>query len=152
MDALFEKYSKELEDITKELPLKQAIKSKRKGIINMLIDKLVMSRFFWQEAFGFLAILQTIVIFTALVPQSVYTINDFLSWLHIPFALPVGFSSVITISFIIFIFIFGYVTVRLMKTTTISAEYGAKTSPSLYLMWKKLDEIEEKLKDLEDKK
>lgn len=149
MDESFEKYAKELEAITKEIPMRKAITAKRKGI-HKVIDKIVMGRFVWTEAFAFIGIIQTIIIFTALVPQSVYTMNEFLSWAHIPITLPVGFSATFTMLLIVFIFIFGFVTVRYMRTATVGAEYGAKTSPGYFLIWKKLESLEEKVRKLDE--
>jgi len=148
----YDKFAKELEEVTKELPMKKAVTSKRKGVINWFIDKIVIGRFFWTESFAFLTIIQTIVIFTALIPQSVVTINNFFIWAHLPIALPVAFSSAITILFIVFVFVSGFVVVRYMKTSTRTSEYSAKTNSGSYLLWKKLDNLEKKIEKLEEKK
>jgi len=150
MDKEFDKFAKELEQITKDIPMKQAVTAKRTGIINRIIDRIVIGRFFWAEAFAFLAIIQTIVIFTALIPQSVVTINEFFVWMHIPIVLPIGFSSTFTVLFIICIFVIGFIIVRYMKTATVGAEYGAKTNPSMFLLWKKLESLEKKLEELNE--
>ena len=150
MDELFEKYAKELEQITRELPMKKAISAKRTGIINKTIDKIVIARFFWQESFTFLQIIQTLIIFT-FAPQAITTINNFFVWLGIPIELPVEISSAFTMLLAVFVLIFGFITVRYMRTVTVGSEYSAKTSPVSYLLWKKLEILEEKIKKLEEK-
>jgi hypothetical protein len=141
----FDTFKKEIEQITRELPLEKAITATRKGKLRWFIDKIVISRFMWTEAFAFLGIVQSIIIFIALVPQSIQSINDFLFVIGIDWSFSVAISSMLTIVFIVFIFIFGFIAVRYMGTSTLGAEYGAKTNPSIYLLWKQLKALEERV-------
>jgi len=147
----FDRYSEEVEKATDEIDLKKAISTSRKGKAKF-IDNFVLGKYSWQEALTYMAIIQSIVIFMALIPDSVQTINNFLTWLHIPIQFPVEIASVTAVTFIVFVFIFGIIAVRVFGTTRRTAEIGTKLGPNSYLLWKKITSIEEKLEKLEEKK
>jgi len=140
----YNKYSIDMEKATNEIQLKKATSTKRKGKAG-LRDRLVFGRMSWTEALAFVSIIQSVIIFTALIPDAVETINEFFVWLHIPIVFPIEISSVAAVIFIIFVFIFGIIAIRYFGTSRRGAEITGKLTPAYFLMWQKLEEIEKRL-------
>ena len=147
----FEKYSKEVEEATNNINLKLSSNTKRKGK-SKLRDRLVFYKYAWQESLSFMSVLQSIVIFMALIPASIVSVNEFFIWMNIPFVFPVHISSLFAIIFIIFVFVFGLVAVRYIGTISSSNEIGTKMNPGNYMLWEKLQEIEKTLENLKEEK
>jgi hypothetical protein len=143
----YDSFSKEIEVATNQINLKISSTTERKGGLK-LRDRLVFSRVVWQEALSFVAIIQSIVIFVALVPQSVVTVNSFFAWLGIQYEFPITVASSIVVVFIIVVFIFGILAVRYIGTVKSANEIGSKMNPSNYLMWNQLKELERKVDNL----
>lgn len=146
----FEKYSKEIGQATNEISLKEALQTERTGAPK-LRDKLMVIKFSWVEALSFLTIIQSLVIFIALVPDSIVTVNSFLAYVNIPYQFPVEISSALTFGFIIFIIIFGFLIVRYVGTYRSLSEYSTKMTPGYFLLWKKIEELEKKVVSNENK-
>ena len=146
----FEVYSKEIEEATNSILLKEALKTERKGSAR-LRDRIVVGKVSWGEALTYVSIIQSIVIFMALIPEAVVTINEFLDWLGIDYRFPVQVSSVGAVMFIIFVFIFGLVAVRHIGTSRRGYEISSKMTPGTFLMWKQMKGLEKKLNDLDEK-
>lgn len=142
-------YSDRLEEASDAIQLKQAVSTKRKGKAG-LRDKFVFGRTSWTEALSYVSIVQSVVIFTALVPEAVVTVNEFFTWTKIPIQLPVQISSVGAILFILFVFVFGLVAIRYLGMSRRGAELSSKVNPSLFLLWQKLDNIEKRLEDYDN--
>jgi len=146
----FEEFSKDVEDATNKISLKQSSTTARKGR-SKLRDRLIFGKVAWQESLSFVGILQTIIIFVALIPQAVITMNGMFVWLGINYQFPVNTASVVVVSFIAFIFLFGFIAVRYIGTITSAAEIGAKMSPGTYLLYEKLCDLEKKVVEIENK-
>ena len=151
----YDRYSDDVEIAANEMVLKKAITTDRKGAARTR-DRIVFGKFSWQEALSYMAIIQSAVIFMALIPQAIYTVNETLEWFGIPYQFPVHISSVVAIVFIIIVFIFGLVAVRYIGTIKRSNEITSKMNPGLYAIWRKLAVIERDIgkieKDLGEKK
>jgi len=142
----YEKYSKEIEDVTNRINLKTAVGTARKGGAKAR-DRIVFGKLSWTEALSFVTIIQSVVIFTALIPDAVVSINTFLDYFGVPFHFPVEISSVGAVVFIIIVFFFGLIAVRHIGTYKRSNELTAKMNPATYLLWEKLEKLEEKLEE-----
>ena len=147
----FDDFDREIEVATNEINLKKAVSTERKGRAR-LRDRLVFTKVAWTEALSFVAIIQSVVIFTALIPNSVETINKFLVWLHIPFQFPVELSSVGAVLFIVFVFIFGLLAMRHIGTARTSQEISAKMNPGILLLYEKITELEKKIDEMKNDK
>jgi hypothetical protein len=79
----FETFCKEVEDATNKINLKESISSERKGS-SKFIDRVTIGRIAWQESLAFVAIIQSVIIFIALIPQAIVSVNGFLDMLNIP--------------------------------------------------------------------
>jgi len=142
----FDKYAKEVEEIANQINLKKSISTERKGAASAR-DKIVFGKLAWQEALAFIAILQSLIIFTALIPDSVGTINGFLLWLGISYQFPLELASVAALIFVIVVFVFGLVAVRHLGTMKRTNEITTKMNPATYLLWTKLEALEKKIDD-----
>jgi len=145
----YDKYSKDIEKSTDAINLKEAISTARKGGAGFR-DKFVFGRISWTEALSYVSIIQSVVIFMALIPDAVSTVNEFLTWLGIPIQFPVEISSVAAVLFIVLVFIFGIFAIRYLGTSRRGAEVTGKLNPAIFLLWQKLDDIEKRLDKFED--
>ena len=102
----------------------------------------------WQEAMTYVAIIQTVVIFTALIPQSIESVNKALQFLNIPYQFPKEITSFLAVLFVVFVFIFGYFAMRIAGTTKRQQEIATLIHPAFFLLWKKYKTLEEKLDEL----
>ena len=143
----FEEYSKQIEDATNNINLKLSSNTKRKGK-SRFRDKLVFYKYAWQESLSFMSVLQSVIIFMALIPAAIISLNEFFVWMNIPFIFPVHISSLFAICFIIFVFFFGLIAVRYIGTISSTGEISAKMNPGNYLIWEKLEKIEVKVEKL----
>jgi len=146
----YEKFSDEVENAANYIQLKKSIASERKGVAKAR-DKLVTGKLAWQEALSFVTIIQSAVIFTALIPNSVDSVNGFLAYLGIPIQFPITMASVSALIFVIAVFIFGVLALRHMGTMKRTQEIATKMNPATYLLWEKLEEMEKKINDLNEK-
>jgi len=146
----YQKYSEEVENCANSIKLKTSLTSERKGAAKAR-DKLVTGKLAWQEALSFIAILQSAIIFTALIPDSVDTINGFMNYLGIPYNFPVTMASVSALLFVVIVFIFGVIALRHMGTMKRTQEIATKMNPATYLLWEKLEEIEKKIEEKDEK-
>jgi len=145
----YKKFVQGIEKATDAVDLKRSIGTVRKGKAG-LRDRIVSGRISWTEALSYVAIIQSIVIFTALIPNSVDTANGFLEWIGIPFQFPKEISSVAALFFVVGVFSFGLIAVRYIGTVKRSYEIACKMNPGHILIFEKLVEIENNLKKLEE--
>jgi|GEM_PF-4244356 len=143
-DEYFYEFKRKLTDVTDNLSPKLSLKSDRKGG-KKFRDYFVFMKMAWTESLSYFAILQSIIIFTALVPNSIENINNFFNWINIDYQLPVAYSSLITILLIFFIFMFGIITYRVFGLARRSYEISALYSPVYLLMYKELQDIKKEL-------
>jgi len=144
-DDSFQTFSHRIEEAVDTIPSMDVIGTKRKGFAS-LRDKLVFGKAAWTEALGYFAIVQAIIIFTALVPNAIQNVNSVLKPTGLQ--LPIVASSVIAFIFILFLFIFGFLSYRYFGTAKRSAEIGAKLSSCDFIEWKDLQTIKQGIEDL----
>ena len=145
----FEEYADQIDSYTNKINLKRSTRDSSNKGSRGIISKIVFSKAAWQEALTYFAILQSIVIFTALIPDAIENINSVFVMIGIPFQFPVNLSSLGAVMFIIFLFIFGFVGYRKLRTPAIAQSYGNKNNSAMYLIWDQLEEIKESLEERE---
>jgi len=146
----YEKFSDEVENAANYIQLKKSIASERKGAAKAR-DKLVTGKLAWQEALSFVTIIQSAIIFTALIPNSVDTVNGFMAYLGIPFKFPVTMASVGAMVFVLVVFLFGLIALRHWGTMKRTQEIATKMNPATYLLWEKLEKLEKKIEEKDGK-
>jgi len=146
-DDSFQTYSQRIERAVDDIPSSDVIGTKRKGFAS-LRDKLVFGKAAWTEALGYFAIVQAIIIFTALVPNAIQNVNEIVKPIGIQF--PIVTSSVVAFLFIAFLFCFGFFSYRYLGTAKRSAEIGAKLSACDFVEWKDLQVIKNGIEDLKN--
>jgi len=146
----FEKFSKDVEIANDKINLKKASKTERKGVAK-LRDRLVFGKVSWGEAFTYLAIVQTTVIFFGLMDDVIINMNSFLSTIGIGYQFPVGMSVLAAFAFILFVIIFGILAVRHIGTYRSSLELGTKMNPGFYMLWKQNEILNDEIKKLKKK-
>jgi len=147
----FESFSKEIEQANDQIVLKEACKTKRGGASGIR-DKIVFGKVSWGEAFTYLGIVQTTVIFFGLMDDVIINVNGFLTLLGIGYQFPIGISVGIAFMFILGVVAFGILAVRHFGTYRSSLELGTKMNPGILLLSEKQDRILERLDKLEGKK
>jgi len=144
----YKKFIQGIEKATDIVDLKRSIGTIRRGKAGWR-DRIVSGRISWTEALNYVAIIQSIVIFTALIPNSIDTVNGFLEWTGIPFRFPKEISSIGALLFVVAVFSFGLIAVRYVGTVKRSYEIACKMNPGHILIFEKLVEIEKNLEKLE---
>lgn len=149
-DDSFNFFVSDVESTTDGIILKLASSSNRKGLQGSR-DRIVSGKFCWTEAFTYITIIQSLIIFSALIPQSIETVNGFLEWAGLNIAFPIEWGSVSVVVFLIAVFIFGLLAVRRVGTYRSFSEISVKMNPGFYLLWKqnrklmcRIDELEKK--------
>ena len=149
-----DEYANELRETTDEIELKIATSTCRKGKQGFR-DRTVFFKTSWNEAQSYVGFIQSIVIFTALIPASLITVNGALLFFgHLlgfrdPFQFPLGISSLLAFIAIVMIFAFGIIAMRYLGTYRSSQEISAQMNPSTRLLWKKAQEILKRLSRIE---
>lgn len=148
---IFEEYKHSLANVTDNMSLKQALHSDRKGA-RKFRDYFVFLRTAWNESLSYFAVLQTAIIYTALVPNSIQNINDALSILHIPFQFPIGSTSLVSIIIVCLILLFGVISYRFFGLARRTYEISALYNPSQLLIFKEIQEIKKEIKELRNER
>ncbi len=144
----FKIYKEDLAEITDRLSLREAIKSDRVGT-KRFRDYFVLLKMTWSESLSYFAIIQSVIIFTALVPNSLENINTALRIINIPYQFPIGSASVVAVILILLILLFGIISYRFFGLARRASEVSALYAPGNFLLYDKLLEIEERIKELE---
>lgn len=145
----FEQFANEIDEYTNHINLKRATRDSSNKGARGIISKIVFSKAAWQESLTYFAIIQSIVIFTALIPDAIGNVNEVFQLIGLPIQFPVDFSSLAAVCFIIFLFIFGFVGYRKLRTPAIAQSYGNKNNSAMYLIWDELKDIKERLEEIE---
>jgi len=134
-------FRKHLEQATDEIKQKTAAKTNRKGKLLWLRDKLTFFKLATVFAFGYVGIIQSMVIFLGLTPQAVENVNDFFFTLGIPYQFPVAMSSFVAISIVVGLVVFGILAVLVFGLLKREQEVSISQSPGFYLIAKQNEEI-----------
>lgn len=147
MRNLYKQYAKETEYYSDMIQLSEAVKTNRKGSAGIR-DRIVFGKQAWQEALTWFSIIQSIVIFMALIPTAIMNLNNFFNYVGLPIQFPISISSVGAVIFIFFMFTFGLLSYRHFGLPRRSQEIGSKINPSFFMLWDKLNKLEEEVKKL----
>jgi hypothetical protein len=149
----YDRYSEKIEHAMNRINLKQAVRTERKGK-GKLRDLIVLGKYIWTEAQSYISPLQSMVVFAALMVPAVITINSAIrviaASLNIrdPFQFPVESTAIFVFIFIIGVFIFGYISVRMLGTTKRSSEIGNKLNPAFFCFDEQIVDIKEEQKKI----
>jgi hypothetical protein len=146
-DKSFETFSDGIEHAVNEIPANRVIQTHRKGLAG-LRDKLVFGKAAWQEAMTYFGIVLSLVTLIALIPTAIKNINDFIKPTGIQF--PVDVSSLATIAFLLFLFIFGFLSYKYFGMVIRSSEIGAKLSSCDFLEWQEEQRIKDGIQELKN--
>jgi hypothetical protein len=141
----FKKYKQDLATVTDGLSLGEAIKSDRTGTKGIR-DNFVLLKMALQESLSYFSIVQFVIIFT-FVPDAIEKLNSFLKAIYLPYQFPVDSLSIVAFLFLCFIFIFGIISYRFFGLARRANEVSALYSPGNLLLYKKLCDIENRLKE-----
>jgi len=139
-------FRKQIEQATNEINQKQSITTTRKGA-GSIRDKLTFYKFAFFFAYGYIGLIQTMIIFLGVTPQAIKSINNFLLTLGITYQFPVDIASMITIIMIACLFIFGVFAMIYFGLYKREQEIGTMQSPGIYLLSKQNEEIIQLLKE-----
>jgi len=145
MTRTYKDFADAIDLYTNKIDLKRATRETNRKGLRGLVGKIVFGKAAWQEALTYFAILQSIVIFTALIPDAIGNVNDAFLLIGLPLQFPVSVSSLASLLFIIFIFIFGFVGYRKLRTPAISQGFGNKNNSAMFMIWDELQEIKDQL-------
>jgi len=151
LDLSYEAFVRDVENITDGIELKKASSTSRKGMRGSR-DRIVSGKFCWTEAFTYITIIQSLVIFSALIPESVRTVNHFMVWLGVPFVFPVEWGSVGVVFFLVGVFVFGFLAVRRVGTYRAFSEISVKMNPGFFALWKQNKLLTWRVSQFENKK
>ena len=146
----FNKFSKEVEGANDKIVLKEASKTERTGKAKFR-DKLVFGKVSWGEAFTYLGIVQTTIIFFGLMDDVIANMNAFLLGIGIGYQFPLKMSVLAAFIFILGVVIFGILAVRHIGTYRSSLELGTKMNPGFYMLWEQNKKLSQRLKEIEEK-
>ena len=141
----YDEWLKELHKATNEINQKASLKTKRKGIAGFR-DKFAFYKMALFFAYGYISIIQTMIIFLGITPQAIDNVNGFLKVIGISYKIPVEIASVATIGLIIGLFVFGVLAMSVLGLYKREAEVSTAQSPGFYAIYKILAEQERKNK------
>ena len=146
---MYKEFINDVEKATNEINQKQSINTTRHGAAG-LRDKFAfykMSLFF---AYGYISIVQTMIVFLGLTPQAIDNLNMFLLLVGIKYQFPVNISSVVAIGLVVGLFIFGVLAMMYLGLYKREAEVSTRQNPGFYLVDKQNREIIKILKEMRD--
>jgi len=137
---VYEKFACDIAVHTDKIQLKRATTSTRTGAAKAR-DRAVFGKMSWAESQSYLGVISQLILFTALIPASVVSINEFLKWIGAPFIFPKELTSISIVIFIIFIVIFGVVSIRRLGTLKASSELNTKMNSGMFSLWSRQEKI-----------
>lgn len=143
-------YVEAVAQVTNEINQQRSVGTNRKGFASFR-DKLAYYKVAVFFAYGYVSIIQTMVIFLGITPQALENINGFFSAIGIPLQLPVDISSIIAIVLIIVLFFGGIFAMRFLGLYRREQELGVLQNPGLYLLCKQNHRIIQLLEELKEK-
>jgi len=145
----YKKYMKGIEEATNEINQRISIKTKRRGFAGFR-DKLAFYKVAVFFAYGYISIIQTLIIFLGITPQAIENINGFFTTLGIRYQFPVDISSIVAIMIIIMLFIFGVLAMLFFGLYKREQEISTMQQPGYYLIAKQNNRIIELLEKIKD--
>jgi len=142
----YELFKKKIEKATNEINQRASVGSTRKGFAGFR-DKFTFYKMAVFFAYGYISIIQTMIIFLGVTPQAVKNVNDFFRLLGIPFQFPVDVASFLAIIIIVALFVFGIFAMMFLGLFKREQEITIMQSPGFFLLVKQNEEIIKLLSD-----
>lgn len=146
----YELFKTKLEQATNEINQRTSSITARKGFAG-LRDKFAFYKVAVFFAFGYISLIQTMIIFLGITPQAIININSFLRAVGFSFQFPVDISSLLAILIIIGLFIFGIFAMLFLGLYKREQEIGTIQHPGIYLLVKQNEEIIKLLSDAKER-
>lgn len=143
----YEIYKKNLEQATNEINQRSALQTTRKGLRSFR-DKFAFYKIAIFFAYGYIQIIQTIIIMLGVTPDAIENINMFFRKTGIPFQLPVDISSILAVIIIFSLFTFGVFAMLVFGLYKREQEIGCLQHPGLYLISKQDEEISNQTEEI----
>jgi hypothetical protein len=142
----YETFKKAIEEATNEINQRSSAQTKRKGLAG-LRDKFTFYKMAIFFAYGYISIIQTMIIFLGVTPSAIKNINDFLVVVGIPFQFPVDVASLLAIVIIFMLFVFGIFAMLLLGLYKREQEVATLQSPGWLMLMNQNQEILDLLKE-----
>ena len=144
---LYDKYFDDLHTAGNEIKLKSIVKTPRKGIKRKLRDNISFYKAAWQNAESWAGLPKAFVYWLALTPLAISTFNEFIGFLGISIAIPLDWGSIISVSIVAGLMVFGILAFTKMGLIKRSSEIGSLHNSFNFLIYKQNEEIKELLKE-----
>jgi len=144
---VYKTYRDGIENATNMINQRIGAKTKRRGIKG-LRDRISFFKFSLTVAYTYIATIQTVIILLGITPQAIENINIFMGTLGIGFRFPVDLSSIIAVSVVIGLFVFGVLAILFFGLYKREQEIGVMQSPGFLLVAHQNYEIIKLLKEI----
>jgi len=144
----YDKFQRGIEQATNEINQRNSIKTMRTGL-GGIRDKIAFLKVAITFAYAYVAIIQSLVIFLGITPQAIENINGFMLTLGIRYQFPVNISSIVAVSIIIGLFVFGVLSMLFLGLYKREQEVTSMQQPGYLYLSKQNDEILDRLKKIE---
>ena len=144
----YQQFRTDIKESADQMDQRQAVKSQRNGGARFR-DWFVFGKMSFAEAQQYLAPFLAIITVMALVPMAVININSFLELVGVGITIPVWLGSAFGFIAFVCIGLFGVLALKYFGTLKRQIEIAGQMNPAQFTLYKKLTDIEERLKDLE---
>ena len=131
----YKQYSQDVERYTRQIDVKESTET------SGIVKKLVFSKMAWQESLTWFAIVQTMFIFLGLMDDVVNNVNSgIVSFMGLfgvtnPFQFPVDMVAFAAIGFVLFLFIFGLIGYKYLRTPQTTQMISVKNNGAFLMLW-----------------
>lgn len=148
----FSEYSKAIEDYTIKINTKESTETKG------TVKKLVFLKMAWQESLTWFVVVQSCVIFLGLVDDVVDNVNSGIRGLasiigiSSPFQFPLSIASFIAVSFVLFLFCFGFIGYKYLKTPQTTQLIANRNNGVNFMLWDMIRDLKNEIVELKKEK
>lgn len=129
---VLDEYNKVVEQYANQIKLNESIITSHKGLVGVR-DKIVLWKTAWIVEIQWAALPKEAVLWLALAPLAIATFNELLKFLGASFAIPLDYGSVIGVSFVAGLVVFGVWCYTKLGTKRRDFEISAKQNlPTSY--------------------
>ena len=146
MQDEYQQFQTGIEQATNEIHQKNSVKTQRTGFAG-LRDKFTFFKVAIFFAYGYISIIQTMIIFLGITPQAIMNVNGFLVTIGIAYQFPVDVASFVAIAMIVLLFVMGVMAMLYLGLFKREQEIGSMQHPGFYLLAKQNEEIIRLLKE-----
>ena len=140
----------ELNNSANNINQNETVKTPRKGIQGIR-DKFAFYKMAMFFAYGYISLIQTMIIFLGITPQAIENLNSFILVIGLKYQFPVELSSFATILLIIGLFIFGVLAMLHFGLYKREAEVASQQNPAMFLLYQQNKEIIDLLKQINER-